>query len=138
MRYLSFAFMFLLAVLIGPVLPCARAQTLVTSVQIPGTVQGSIVVSNSSIALSTANVVMAPKSAAFPTAALTTFWFMSEAASNVTYMCIGGGTATATAGCLLLPPRVPVQITFPAPGGGITQVAPTFYSASGATIDFWN
>ena len=133
MRRLLLASAFLLAGLGG-----AFAQTPVNPLPLPGTIQGSItLVANTSKAMTAANVTMAPKSAAFPTGNLGTLNFVNENTTYSVYVCIGGGTATATAGCTYIGPGAAVQITFPNPGAN--QVAPTFYSTTGTgPVDFWN
>ena len=116
----------------------AMAQTPVNPLPLPGTVQGSITLTaNTSKTLTAANVTMAPKSSAFPTGNLGTLNFVNENTSYAVYICIGGGTATATAGCTYLGPNAAIQITFPNPGAG--QVAPSLFSTSGTgPVDFWN
>lgn len=133
MRRSLLASAFFLAGLAGAV-----AQTPVNPLPLPGTVQGSItLVAGTSKALTAANVTMAPKSAAFPTGNLATLNFVNENTTNSVYVCIGGGTASPTAGCTYIGPGAVIQITFPNPGAG--QVAPTFFSTSGTgPVDFWN
>lgn len=116
----------------------AFAQTPVNPLPLPGTVQGSItLVANTSKALSAANVTMAPKSLAFPTGNLGTLNFVNENTTNSVYLCIGGGTASASAGCTYIGPGAAIQITFPNPGAN--QVAPTLFSTAGTgPVDFWN
>ena len=116
----------------------AMAQTPVNPLPLPGTVQGSItLIANTSKTLTAANVTMAPKSAAFPTGNLGTLNFVNENVTYSVYVCIGGGTATATAGCTYIGPGAAVQITFPNPGAN--QVAPSLYSTTGTgPVDFWN
>ena len=116
----------------------ATAQTPVNPLPLPGTVQGSItLIANTSKTLTAANVTMAPKSAAFPTGNLGTLNFVNENVTYSVYVCIGGGTATATAGCTYIGPGAAVQITFPNPGAN--QVAPSLYSTTGTgPVDFWN
>ena len=116
----------------------AFAQTPVNPLPLPGTIQGSITLTaNTSKTLTAANVTMAPKSSAFPTGNLGTLNFVNENATYAVYLCIGGGTATATAGCTYIGPGAAIQITFPNPGAG--QVAPSLFSTSGTgPVDFWN
>ena len=116
----------------------AAAQTPVNPLPLPGTVQGRISFSaNTSTSLNAANSNMAPNSAASPAGNLGTLNFVNENATNSVYICIKGGTASATAGCTYIGAGAAVQITFPNPGAG--QVAPSLFSTSGTgPVDFWN
>jgi len=116
----------------------AFAQTAVTPIPLPGTIQGTIALSAAtSTSLINANVTMAPNSAALPLHNFYVLNFVNESASNSAYICIGGGTASATAGCTFIGPGAAIQITFPQVASA-GQVAPTLFSTGGATIDFWN
>lgn len=132
MRRLLFASAFLLA---GA--SAALAQTPVNAIPLPGTIQGRIVLSAAtSTSLTAANVTMAPKSKPLPNGDFYVLNFLNEDTANSAFLCIGGGTATASAGCTMVGPGATIYITFPpAPPA---QVAPTLFSTSGATIDFWN
>lgn len=116
----------------------AAAQTPVNPLPLPGTVQGRISFSaNTSTSLNAANSTMAPNSAPFPTGNLGTLNFVNENTSYAVYICIGGGTATASAGCTYVGPGASIQITFPNPGAG--QKVPTVFSTTGTgPLDFWN
>lgn len=132
MRKSLLASAFLLAGAVG-----ALAQAPVTVIPIPGTVQGQVVLTaNTSTSFNAANSKMAPNSQAFPTNNLFTLNFLNESSSNSAYVCIQGGTDSATAGCTFIGAGATIQITFPNPGAG--QSVPTLFSLSGATIDFWN
>ena len=116
----------------------AFAQTPVNAIPLPGTIQGSIALSaNTSTSLVAANVTMAPNSQALPLKNFYVLNFLNESTANSAYICIGGGTASATAGCTYIGPGAAIQITFPNPGAG--QVAPSLFSTSGTgPVDFWN
>ena len=131
MRKLLLASAFLLAGAIG-----ALAQTVVTAVPIPGTIQGQIVLTSAtSTSLVAANVTMAPNSQALSAGSLYVLNFLNESTGNA-WICIKGGVASATSGCTLIGPGAVIQITFPpAPPA---QTAPTLYATNGGTIDFWN
>lgn len=133
MRKLLLASAFLLAGAVG-----AFAQTPVNPLPLPGTVQGSVTLTaNTSTSLNAANSVMAPNSAAFPTGNLGTLNFVNENTQYSVYICIAGGTATATSGCTYIGPGAVIQITFPNPGAN--QKVPTLFSTTGTgPIDFWN
>ena len=116
----------------------AFAQTPVNAIPLPGTIQGSIALSaNTSTSLVAANVTMAPNSQALPLKNFYVLNFLNESTANSAYICIGGGTASATAGCTYIGPGATIYITLPQGVSG-GQVAPTLFSLSGATVDFWN
>lgn len=130
MRRLALAFL-----LAGAV--SAHAQTPVNAIPLPGTIQGTIALTaNTSTSLIAANVVMAPKSQALPLGSFFVLNFLNESTQNSAYICIGGGTASATAGCTYIGPGATIYITFPS--APPAQTAPTLFSLSGATVDFWN
>ena len=133
MRQLLLASAFLLAGAVS-----ALAQTPVNELPLPGTIQGRISFSaNTSTSFNATNSTMAPNSAAFPTGNLATLNFVNESTQYPVYICIAGGTATATAGCTYVGPGAVIQITFPNPGA--TQKAPTVFSTTGTgPLDFWN
>lgn len=133
MRRLLLAFAYLVAAT-----GAAFAQTPVNELPLPGTVQGRIsFTANTSTNFSAANVTMAPNSAAFPTGNLATLNFVNESTQYPVYLCILGGTATASAGCTFIGPGAVIQITFPNPGAN--QKVPTLYSTTGTgPVDFWN
>lgn len=133
MRKLLIASAFLLAGAVG-----ALAQTPVNAIPLPGTIQGQIVLSaNTSTSLVAANVTMAPNSQALPLKNFYVLNLLNESTTNPAYICIGGGTASATSGCTYIGPGATIYLTFPQGVSG-GQVAPTLFSLSGATIDFWN
>lgn len=125
------------AFLIGGGTLGAHAQTAVHVIPIPGTIQGRVVLSAGvAKSLTAANVTMAPNSAPLPNGDFYVLNFLNEDTANSAYICIKGGTATASAGCTMIGPGATIYITFPpAPPA---QTAPTLFSTSGATIDFWN
>jgi hypothetical protein len=132
-RKLLIASAFLLAGAVG-----ALAQTPVNAIPLPGTIQGQIVLSaNTSTSLVAANVTMAPNSQALPLKNFYVLNYLNESTTNSAYICIGGGTASATSGCTYIGPGATIYLTFPQGVSG-GQVAPTLFSLSGATIDFWN
>ena len=132
MRKLLLASAFLLAGAVG-----ALAQTLTNPVPLVGTVQGRILAgSGTSTLFNAANTTMAPNSVPFPTGNLGTLNFVNESTGGSAFLCIAGGTATSTAGCTIIAPGAAIEVTFPNPGAN--QKVPSFYSANGAYIDFWN
>ena len=133
MRQLLLASAFLLAGAVS-----ALAQTPVNELPLPGTIQGRISFSaNTSTSFNATNSTMAPNSAAFPTGNLATLNFVNESTQYPVYICIAGGTATATAGCTYIGPGAVIQITFPNPGAN--QKVPTVFSTTGTgPLDFWN
>jgi hypothetical protein len=132
-RKLLLASAFLLAGAVG-----ALAQTLVSQVPLVGTVQGRVNFSaNTSTTIVAANVTMAPHSVPLPVGNLGTLNFVNESTQYPVYLCIGGGTATASAGCTYIGPGATIQVTFPNPGAN--QTAPTVFSTTGTgPLDFWN
>lgn len=133
MRKLLLASAFLLAGAVG-----AFAQAPVNAIPLPGTIQGTIALSAAaSTSLTAANVVMAPNSQPLPLHAFFVLNFLNESTQNSAYICIGGGTASATSGCTYIGPGATIYLTFPQVASA-GQVAPTLFSTSGATIDFWN
>ena len=132
MRRLILTFAFLMAGIVS-----ALAQTPVNAIPLPGTIQGRIVLSgNTSTSLVAANVTMAPNSAALPLKTFFVLNFVNESTTNSAYICIMGGTCSASAGGTIIAPGATIYLTFPNPGAN--QVAPTLFSTTGATIDFWN
>lgn len=95
------------------------------------TYQGTIAVSNASVALIAANVTMAPNSGACPKVfGRITIRNVGANTANISWF---GGTAGASSGCDALTAGSAVTVNL-----GGSSVAPSFLSASGTTLSFRN